>query len=202
NSTVTPAPLAEDVEGGAAVPAGWTLANPDGSTTWQVATLAQGAGCSSTKAWTINYYAYAAPGQEDALVTPGIDLAASAGTHLTFDHAYARYSADYYDGFRVDISSDCGSSWTTLYQAAGSTLATASDNTSGNWEPANCSRWPAHDIDLSPYDGPTIRLRFVGICSHRQRLHMGNANVAGTGATSSVRMYLEGCSAVADNRMC
>jgi hypothetical protein len=165
--------------------------------------VTNGPDCASTTAWTINYYTYSSAGQEDGLVTPAIDLAGFTGAHLTFDHAYARYDEYYSDGFRVDISSDCGSSWTNLYQASGSTLATASDNTSSSWAPASCSEWAAHDIDLGAYDGQTIKLRFVGTCGYGQRLYFDNVAVTGTPAAVavSVRMYLDGCYSTTDHLM-
>lgn len=201
-ATTVVAPLEEDVEGGSATPAGWTLQNPDGSTTWGTATVADGAGCASTTAWTINYYGYNSTGQEDRLLTPIIDLSASSATRLTFDHAYARYSSSYFDAFRVDVSNDCGGSWSNLYQAQGSGLATAPDNTSSNWQPADCSEWQAHDIDLGAYDGQSILLRFVGTSGYGQRLYFDNVNVSGApGASVSVRMYLGGCYNTTEHRM-
>src|SRR5690606_8342921 len=169
-------PLEEDAENGTA-PAGWSLQNPDNSTTWTTANVTNGPACASTSAWMINYSSYSATGQEDRLLTPPIDLTASSSALLTFDHAYARYNSSYFDAFRVDISSDCGSSWTTLFEAAGSALATAPDNTGGNWAPANCDQWASHNISLADYDGQTVVLRFVGICGYGQRLYMDNIRV-------------------------
>jgi hypothetical protein len=202
-ATVVAAPLNENVEGGSTVPTGWTLSNPDNATTWVTAAVTNGAGCASTTAWMINYYSYNSIGEEDALITPVIDLSSTASTHLGFDHAYARYSASYYDSFRVDISSDCGATWTNLYQASGSTLATAADNTSSSWSPANCSEWAHHNIDLSAYDGGSIQLRFVGTSGYGQRLYFDNVNVSGTVANvaTTVRMYLGGAYNDTDHNM-
>lgn len=202
-ATVVSAPLQADVEDGVAVPAGWTLTNPDGSVTWQATSIANSTTCAGNTAWVMNYYYYNAQGEEDALITPVIDLSASAGTHLTFSHAYARYSSSYYDSFRVDISSDCGGTWSNLYQASGTALATASDNTSNAWQPANCSEWAVHDIDLGAYDGQSIQLRFVGTCGYGQKLYFDNVNVEGTtvASTASVRMYLEGAYNITGHRM-
>lgn len=169
-------PVEEGAENGVA-PSGWTLENPDNGSTWTTATVANGPQCASTTAWMINYNTYSAYGQEDRLVTPPIDLAGLSGARLTFDHAYARYSASYYDGFRVDVSNDCAGSWTTLYEAEGSDLATANDNSGSNWAPSNCNQWASHDIDLGAYDGQTIILRFVGVCGYGQRLYMDNIHV-------------------------
>ncbi len=199
--TTVSAPLTADVEGGSATPAGWTLQNPDNSTTWTTATVTNGAACSSTTAWTIDYNSYNATGQEDRLVTPMIDLSGAAGTRLKFDHAYARYSSGYYDRFRVDISNDCGGSWSTLYDAEGSALATAPDNTGSNWQPSSCSQWLSHDIDLAAFDGQVVILRFVGVCGYGQRLYLDNVSVEGTGVTAAIRLYLDGTYNSTEHRM-
>ncbi len=180
NGTTVSAPLVEDVESGPVTPAGWSLQNPDNGTTWVTATVTEGVLCASTTAWTINYYSYNAPGQEDRLVTPQIDLSSTTANHLLFDHAYARYSATYFDGLRVEVSADCGSSWVPVFDESGTSLATAADNTGANWEPADCSDWTTNDIDLSAYDGQVITLRFAGVCGYGQRLCLDNVNVSGT----------------------
>ncbi len=186
-----PPPVLGSAQGGV-VPAGWTLQNPDNATTWETSAVPNGPLCAATTAWMINYYGYASTGQEDRLLTPPIDLSGTTGARLTFHHAYARYSASYYDAFRVDISSDCGSSWTTLYQAQGAALATAPDNTGSTWKPANCSQWAAHDIDLGAYDGATVVVRFIGINGYGQRLYLDNVKVAGTGVAMAAKAFLSG----------
>lgn len=196
-----PAPVEDGAENGV-VPPGWTLENPDGAMTWVTTTLTNGPNCSSTSVWMMNYYGYNAQGQEDRLITPPIDLSGMTGARLTFDHAYARYSNSYADGMRVDISNDCGTTWTTLFQASGAALATAPNSTSSNWQP-NCSQWAAHDIDLAAYDGQTVQVRFTGICGYGQKLYMDNISVSATPAMLplNVRMYLGGAYNTAQHRM-
>ncbi|MCB9170467.1 MAG: PKD domain-containing protein [Flavobacteriales bacterium] len=184
-------PFVEDVESGATVPPGWTLENPDDATTWGTVTVANGPDCSSTTCWRMDHYYYNAPGQEDRLVTPLLDLAGSAGTRLRFDHAYVRYAAGYDDGFRVEISDDCGANWSVVYAATGTALATAPDQ--GNpWEPADCSEWQAHDIDISAFDGEVVLVRFVAINDYGNRFYLDNVEVVNTGAKVAMRVFLEG----------
>lgn len=200
--TIVAAPMQDGAEAGT-VPAGWTLENPDGAITWSTANVANGPQCSSTTAWVINCYGYSSTGQQDRLLTPVVDLAGLTGSRLTFDHAYARYNSAYYDAFRVEASSDCGNTWAVLYEAEGSALATAPDNTSPNWAPANCQEWASHDIDLSAYDGQSVRLRFVAINGYGQKLYMDNIAVQGTstGVQLAVRMFLGGPYNAQDGKM-
>lgn len=185
------APFAENVEGGSVTPTGWTLQNPDNSTTWTTALLANGPACASSRSWSIDYYGYNAPGQEDRLLTPKVDLSASAGTRLKFHHAYAPYAAGYDDGLRVDVSVSCGASWTTVFQQVGSVLATTA-NSSSAWTPTNCNQWRLNDIDLSAYDGQTVLIRFSGINGYGNYIYLDNVVLESNGVALSVKLLLEG----------
>ena len=189
------APLAtdfiEDCEAGVDVPSGWTRENPDNSYTWGNVSVTNGAGCATSRSWMIDHFHYNSPGQEDRLVAPLIDLAGSAGTRLRFHHAYVRYNSSYNDGLRAEISTDCGDTWTVLYQAAGSALATAPDNTSW-WFPASCSEWVLHDIDLSAYDGKKVIVRFVTVNDFGNNLFLDNVSLVNNGLRLSLRLFLEG----------
>ncbi|MBK9193754.1 MAG: PKD domain-containing protein [Flavobacteriales bacterium] len=184
-------PFVEDVESGAATPTGWNLQNPDASSTWGTVALTMGADCAPTTAWRLDHFYYDASGQEDRLVTPFINLAGSAGTRLKFDHAYAPYGGGYDDGFRVEISTNCGANWTQLYFAQGAALATAPQN--GNpWEPLACNEWQAHDINLSAYDGQNVLLRFVAINDYGNRFYLDNVEVVNNGVRLALKLMLEG----------
>ncbi len=185
------ADFTEDLGSGLDVPTGWARENPDNSYTWTNVSLTNGAGCAATQAWRIEHYYYNAPGQEDRLVTPLLDLAGSAGTRLRFDHAYVRYSSAYNDGFRAEISTDCGTTWIALYQASGSALATAADNTSP-WAPASCSEWAHHDIDLSAYDGKKVVIRFVAVNDFGNNFYLDNVAVVNNGVRVAMKVVLEG----------
>lgn len=190
----------ENCEGAVAVPAGWALQNPDNSFTWTNVSVTNGSGCATTRAWMIDHYTYNAPGQEDRLISPLIDLAGSSGTRLKFHHAYAQYSAAYIDGFKVDLSTNCGGSWTNLYNVSGAALATAPATTS-TYAPANCSQWLAHDIDLSAYDGQKVVLRFVAVNGFGNRFYLDNVVVQNNGVKLALKLFLEGPYDQALNRM-
>ena len=42
---------------------------------------------------------------------------------LTYDYAYSGYAGSD-DGFRIDISTDCGDTWDSIYGASGTSLQT------------------------------------------------------------------------------
>ncbi|MBK8499954.1 MAG: M36 family metallopeptidase [Flavobacteriales bacterium] len=187
----TTAPFLQNIETTPPLPAGWTLQNPDNGNTWVTVALSGQSACIGTRAWAIDHYSVNTPGQEDRLVTPLVDLSSSAGTRLKFDHAYSGYSSAYNDGFRVEISANCGQNWTTVYQAAGDALRTVPYNTS-SWTPTACSNWLAHDIDISAYDGGDILIRFVAINAYGNWFYLDNAQIESNGVRVALKLMLEG----------
>ncbi len=187
----TPAPYTENLESTAQVPAGWTLQNPDNSTTWSNVSLTNGALCATSRAWRIDYYSYNAAGQQDRLISPLLDLAGSAGTRLRFHHAYAQYSSAYVDSLLVQVSADCGLTWTTVFAQSAGALATATTTTSA-YTPSACAQWRLNDLDLSAFDGQRLQVRFVGICGYGNNLYLDNIELTRNGVPVALRMMLDG----------
>jgi hypothetical protein len=190
----------QDVESGTTTPTGWNLQNPDNATTWSTTVLTNGALCATSRAWSINFYAYSASGQLDRLISPLLDLSGSAATRLRFHHAYAPYNASFVDGLRVEVSDNCGVSWNPVFDQSGFVLATAPATTS-TYQPSNCSQWRLNDIDLSAYDGSSILVRFTGVNGYGNLLYLDNVEVFSNGVSLAVDLLLEGAYDVATDRM-
>ena len=184
-------PVSADGEDQLVTPTGWSLQNPDGLDSWTNQALAVGADGNPTRAWRMDYYYYNAPGQQDRLVSPVLSLAGSAGTRLRFHHAYKPYGASYTDGLRVEISTTCGQSWTTLYYEEALALGTTTTGSSP-WAPTAANQWELHDIDLSAYDGQQVVLRFTGVNDYGDRLYLDNIAVLNGGLRLAVKLMLEG----------
>ena len=184
------APLIASAEDQAVTPTGWRLENVDGLDTWTNVNVT-GADGNATRAWRIDYYYYNAPGQQDRLVTPVITLAGSAGSRLRFHHAYKPYGASYTDGLRVEISTNCGQSWTQLYYEEALALGTTTTGSSP-WAPTAANQWELHDIDISAYDGQSVVIRFTGINDYGDRLYLDNLEVVNQGMRLSLKLMLDG----------
>ena len=179
NGAIVTAPFTEGLAVAVVpAPAGWRLENPDGLTTWTTTVLANGINCGASRVWSIDHYNYNGVGQEDRLVTPRINLSSQTGSQLRFDRAFAPYGPGYYDAFRVDISNNCGASWTQLYYAAGPGLATTAANTNA-WVPTNCSQWQTVTLNIGAYDGQTVQIRFVAINAYGNFFYMDNVQLFG-----------------------
>ncbi|MGV3636612.1 MAG: PKD domain-containing protein [Flavobacteriales bacterium] len=185
------APFTRNAEDQILVPAGWRLENPDAGDTWTNTAVTVGADGSPGRAWRMDYYYYNAPGQLDRLISPVITLGGSADTRLKFHHAYKPYGSSYTDGLRVEISTTCGQTWTTLFYQEAIALGTATTGASP-WAPSAAAHWRLTDLDLSPYDGQRIMLRFTGVNDFGDRIYLDNIVLENNGLRMAVKLLLDG----------
>lgn len=156
------------------VPSGWSLGNPDNGTTWDRVNVVNRDGTSSQAARLDNYN-YNAPLAEDYLVTPTLNVQGAAGK-MTFDVAYAPYSASYPDGLRVDISTDCGQTWTPSgYAKPWNILATTAATTSA-FTPNNAAQWRVDTVNF-PANLTSVAFRFASINGYGNNLYVDNVNI-------------------------
>ena len=74
-----------------------------------------------------------------------------------------KWGGSYEDGFRIDASTDCWDTYDTLFYAFGDDLITV-PSTNDEWYPQDCADWSVDNyVDLLPYVGQNVALRFVGI---------------------------------------
>jgi hypothetical protein len=169
---------------GSFLPSGWEIENPDNSTTWDQKNAIGSNGQNNSVAY-ISYINYNAPLQEDYLITPGIDLTGTTQPVLIFDVAYAEYNSNYSDGLRIDVSSNCGSSWVgSGYLKSGNVLATVPSQT-GTFVPNSSGQWREDTVFLSTgFSGPSVKFRFAAINGYGNNLHIDNVRVYDLGASS------------------
>lgn len=172
-------PFVEGLPVPGATPPGWSIQNPDNGITWASGTIDIGASCGPQRVWFKDNFADAAVGEEDRLLTPMIDLSDLEDIYLEFDHAYARYNTTYSDAFRVDISTNCGASWTQIFFQADGALATA-PNTTAFYVPTACPQWRHNGVDISAYADQVVMFRFVTINGYGNTFLMDNVGVSGT----------------------
>ncbi|WGF93696.1 S8 family serine peptidase [Aequorivita marisscotiae] len=159
-------------------PAGWNIINPDNSDTWVQRTTVGSSGSQTVTAY-IDNFGYNGQGEEDTLETLFIDLTMASSAALDFDLAKAQYSAGFSDAFRVDISVDCGATFTQIYYKDGLDLSTISGYNTSNWQPTSASDWRTETIDLAAFLGNNIQLRFVNINGYGNGTFIDNINVSG-----------------------
>ncbi|QHI37960.1 hypothetical protein IMCC3317_33430 [Kordia antarctica] len=169
--------LEEDFEV-AFVPDGWTQ-EATGNISWAYENTVGGFGL-STNSMFVNNYVTSQVGLHCDIIAPLNMLNLTAGdATLTFDVAYALYSAAYPDALEILISDDCGTTWTSVYNKVGSNLATA-PNTTSQFVPT-ATQWRQESIDLSSYIGnENVQVKFRNINAYGQALYVDNINLGTT----------------------
>lgn len=172
-------PYVENFESGVFPPTASFLSNPDNGQTWTTRAVS-GSDGNATTAMYVSNFSYNARGQEDIFRILTLDLNTGVNPLLTFDVAYREYSATYSDGLRVEISTDCGQTYTPAYLKTGANLTTGAAVTT-NWAPTAAADWRNDSIDLTPYLGNNVTIRFINICDYGQNLYVDNINVQVSG---------------------
>lgn len=173
----------EDFETNGFPPNGWLVINPDEEDTWEERTQILGSSGSFTTTSFINNFAYNAAGEEDIFQTEIFDLTFATSAMLTFDLAKAQYSSTFSDGLRVEVSTDCGLTYSTVYFKEGLDLSTVSGYVTSNWSPNSPSNWRVEEIDLSDFLGGFAQFRFININGYGNSTFIDNINVEGVLST-------------------
>ena len=154
---------------------------PNSSFSWQSIIVDSGSNCLPNKVTYVDHYHISQRGDEAFLISNKVKLGngPSAINYLTYDYSYSGFSSAHDDGFRIDISNDCGHSWDSIYGAFGADLATTSYKSSV-WFPT-CDSWQTDTINLSSlgYNNDTIMLRFVAINDYGNQFYLDNINING-----------------------
>ena len=216
-------PYVEGFEGTNFPPDFSYIDNPDavrGGRTWErfrSTTTPRGAFGQSPTCMRIQYFSYSYYQEKDSWVTPTIELPVlpnGVRAFLRFSYAYAcldyenlgasrrSFRLDYEDSLRVYVSTDCGATWSLLWENGGRDLATRADQcvtVSGNLSPTNsflptASEWDSVEVDLSAFGGQNVKIRFEGVSGWGNNLFLDDIRVDTTSASSgalpvaSVRM--------------
>ena len=95
-----------------------------------------------------------------------------SGVKLSFDYAYRPYLGSN-DRLVVEVSSDCGVSFTELFNQAGTNLQTTPQLNGARFLP-NSNQWRAVEADLSDFVGETILLRFRVVSAWGDMMYLDN----------------------------
>lgn len=171
------APVIEDFQSGVFPPVAWSIDDAGGAITWAEAVGVTGADGNPTSCPFVDNFDYNNVGAEDGLTTFEVSFANATTAVMTFDVAYAQYSAAYSDTLRVDISTDCGATWSPSgYLKGGLDLATVGANTA-EFSPANATDWRKDTVDMSNWIGSSVLVKFVNINRYGNNLYLDNVNI-------------------------
>lgn len=176
-----PMPVSATFQTGSFTPTGWGIINVTNG--WELKTNAGAGG--STRSAMINFYDLAEGNVVD-LIMPRVDMSAVQAAKLSYDYAYAYYQgsngAVFTDTFQIDVSTDCGTTWTNLYKLGGADLATAPP-TSGSYSPT-AAQWVNKEFDMTPFAGQgNVFVRFRGISGFGNNFYIDNINLSAVSGT-------------------
>lgn len=101
-----------------------------------------------------------------------LDLSTTTGNSIAFDLAYAQYTSEN-DRLDIEVSTDCGATWNSVYSKSGSTLSTRTATTS--FYIPNSGDWRTDVVDISSYDGTAeLMIRFTGTSNYGNNLYVDN----------------------------
>jgi len=184
----TPAgtPVTEGFVSATFPPTNWVLYNPDnGAYTWK-RSAAYGGYQTSTNSATIGFYNNASDGDIDELFLPITDLTAITSPSIKWDYAYNYYSdsnGDIYDSLAVLLSTDCGSTWNTIYLDGGPGLTTATTPGNSNSYTPTSTEWQTQTFSLGAYStANSVLIKFQARNHYGNNLYVDNVNLtAATG---------------------
>jgi PKD repeat protein len=165
-------------------PTGWVSINTDATdTTWMRSATVGFAPTAGNSMVFLNFYKNDI-GNQDEMRTPKLNLAGYSAAQMTFNVAYAAYSATYVDGLEVLISTDCGTNWTSLYNKTGTTVAAGNLPTAALTTAVfipTATQWRTETINLNAYLGQTSAiLAFRNLAGYGNNLYIDNINITGT----------------------
>ncbi|NQW41745.1 MAG: Omp28-related outer membrane protein, partial [Cryomorphaceae bacterium] len=180
NNTPTPAPYSEDMESTSfnSIPAGHVLLyNTATKPLVTVVSKAQVNGLpqelggygQSAKSLMVDFFTMQS-GAQASIITPKVS-GITANHKLYFNHAYASYAGEA-DGLKVFVSSNCGSTWTNVYDKSGTALATAA-NASSRFFPQP-TQWYPNTISLSQFAGQELIVKFECNSAYGNNLWLDN----------------------------
>jgi hypothetical protein len=168
----------------AGLPANWSIVNPNnGTVTWTQTGLGASNGGNS-------YFIEGASdiaGQMDYLYMPNINpMAMADNTLFTIDYAYARSTAANNDKFEIQVSTDCGGTWSSIVSLNATTMQNGSGGTTNVPYVPQSGQWKTIDIGNNPNWGlisisPSVKMRFmfqedVGGVGFGNRFFLDNLN--------------------------
>jgi hypothetical protein len=108
------------------------------------------------------------------------------GSQLTFSHTYRQYGSEN-DRLQVEVSTNCGTTWTTVWNYAGTALSTLAASQTRYAYPG-AADWRANTVNLSAYDNMNdVVIRFRGTSAYGNNLFVDDINVSGATAVEDIQ---------------
>ena len=172
-NTIVVSPLNEGFEKPAFPPDKWQVVNADTTTKW----VQKSPGNNSYFSAFADNFSNNYTGQTTILKSPSIAVAGADSVLVSFDLAYKNFEGAS-DELTVKVSSDCGASFSSIFDKSGSALATAGSSSSAFLAPVQ-SDWQTQRIALdSTFSQGNIILAFENISDYGNNIFIDNVKVS------------------------
>ncbi len=172
-----PMPYAEDFENQFLPDTLWKILSND-NIQWTTAQVINKSGQMS-KVIKMPCYNYSSIGEIDEIITSPIDVTGYKNAKLFFDLAYARFNSSQYERLRVQISTDCGKTFSQVYNRNNTNLQTTTETTS-EFIPNDANQWRTDSINLNNYlTSGTLIIKFLVTNGNGNHLYLDNINIRG-----------------------
>jgi len=158
-------------------PSGWYINNVNSSQTWERSASVGAYQISPKNSAEYPFYYVTSPDLDEMyMLSTDLSDASQTEAYLKFDYAKAKYSG-LNDELKILASSDCGESWTTLFDKDDA-HGLSSVTSSADWKPTLASQWKTDSLDLSQFIGqPNLIIKFQAISGYGNNLYIDNINV-------------------------
>jgi len=120
-----------------------------------------------------------APNTSAYIITKKMNLSTLSSPKLFMTHAYAKRGGSSADQFKISVSTDCGSTWNSLFAPGGNALVTGADPGAQYRFYPQASEWVTTELNLAAYASATEAIfKFEGISGGHQAFYLDNIWVA------------------------
>lgn len=175
-------PLTEGFQATTFLPTNWTSYNIGNDANYYARITGPTLGGFGTSTACVTYDNYnidAAP-DRDEMRTPKYSFSNVVSARLRFDVAYKQYDNQFSDTLEVLLSTNCGTSWTSIYSKGGSTLSSSTGTLQNNVFTPTAGQWRRDTIDISALTAGqgNIMFSFLNRGHYGQAMYLDNINLA------------------------
>ena len=114
-------------------------------------------------------------GKKADLFSPLLNFSNATTPSVFFDLCYKRYNNSSNDKLQIMVSTDCGSTWTTVFDKSGANLATGANTTSNYIADA----YETQAVDLSQFAGQEkVIVKFAFTSAYGNNIWIDNINIS------------------------
>lgn len=178
-----PGPVTEGYTAATFPPTNWFMTNADGGAASWSRNATAGVAPSGAGAAKYDFYNNSIIGDSDDLYLPPTNLTGVTSPSLTFDVAYAFYTAapgNENDKLEVFCSTNCGATWTSIYMKAGTTLTTAPLTTAAFVPSATQWRNEVVALPAAASNNASVLVKFTATSDYGNNLYIDNINMGNT----------------------